>query len=44
LEAVRLLVYNAARRKEAGLAFVQQAAMAKYFAAEVVHFFFSFFK
>ncbi|KAK3710772.1 hypothetical protein QZH41_016757 [Actinostola sp. cb2023] len=35
IEAARLLVYNAARRKEAGLPFVKQAAMAKYFAGEV---------
>ena len=36
IEAARLLVYNAARRKEAGLDFVKEAAMAKFFAAEVV--------
>ncbi|XP_068709325.1 short/branched chain specific acyl-CoA dehydrogenase, mitochondrial-like isoform X1 [Montipora foliosa] len=35
IEATRLLVYNAARRKEAGLSFVREAAMAKYFAGEV---------
>ena len=35
LEATRLLVYNAARRKEAGLPFVKQAAMAKLFASQV---------
>ena len=35
IEAARLLVYNAARRKEAGLEFVKEAAMAKYYAAEV---------
>lgn len=35
IEAARLLVYNAARRKEAGLPFLREAAMAKYFAGEV---------
>lgn len=35
LEAARLLVYNAARLKEAGEPFLQQAAMAKYFASQV---------
>jgi alkylation response protein AidB-like acyl-CoA dehydrogenase len=35
IEAARLLVYNAARRREAGLPFVTEAAMAKYFASEV---------
>lgn len=35
IEAARLLVYNAARLKEAGLDFVKQAAMAKYYSAEV---------
>ena len=35
IEAARLLVYNAARRKEAGMSFVREAAMAKYFAGEV---------
>jgi alkylation response protein AidB-like acyl-CoA dehydrogenase len=34
LEAARLLVYNAARLRDAGLPFVKEAAMAKYFAAE----------
>eukprot|EP00794_Sanderia_malayensis_P014298 gene14298-15786_t len=34
LEAARLLTYNAARLKEAGLPFVKEAAMAKYFTAE----------
>jgi len=33
IESARLLVYNAARLKEAGLPFVKEAAMAKYFAA-----------
>lgn len=35
IQAARLLVYNAARRKETGLAFVQDAAMAKLYASEV---------
>ena len=35
LEAARLLVYNAARRKEAGLPVVKEAAMAKLFCAQV---------
>jgi butyryl-CoA dehydrogenase/short/branched chain acyl-CoA dehydrogenase len=35
IEAARLLVYNAARLKDAGEPFVQQAAMAKYFASQV---------
>ena len=35
IEAARLLVYNAARRKEAGLSFLREAAMAKYYAGEV---------
>lgn len=35
IEAARLLVYNAARRKEAGLPFLREAAMSKYFAGEV---------
>lgn len=35
LEAARLLVYNAARLKEAGKPFIKEAAMAKYFASEV---------
>jgi len=35
IEAARLLVYNAARRKEAGLPFLREAAMAKYYASEV---------
>lgn len=35
IEAARLLVYDAARRKDAGLDFVKQAAMAKLFASEV---------
>src|SRR3954465_8954116 len=35
LEAARLMVYNAARLKDAGLAFQQQAAMAKLFSSQV---------
>jgi alkylation response protein AidB-like acyl-CoA dehydrogenase len=35
IEAARLLVYNAARRKEAGLPFVKEAAMAKLYASQV---------
>jgi alkylation response protein AidB-like acyl-CoA dehydrogenase len=35
LEAARLLVYNAARLKDAGESFIKQAAMAKLFASEV---------
>jgi alkylation response protein AidB-like acyl-CoA dehydrogenase len=35
IEAARLLVYNAARLKDAGQPFVKQAAMAKLFASEV---------
>lgn len=35
IEAARLLTYNAARMVEAGLPFVKQAAMAKYYAAEI---------
>lgn len=34
LEAARLMVYNAARLKDAGAPFVQEAAMAKYFASK----------
>jgi alkylation response protein AidB-like acyl-CoA dehydrogenase len=33
VEAARLLVYNAARLRDAGQDYVQQAAMAKYFAS-----------
>ena len=33
IEAARLLVYNAARLKDAGASFVTEAAMAKYFAS-----------
>jgi alkylation response protein AidB-like acyl-CoA dehydrogenase len=35
LEAARLLVYNSARLRDAGLAFVKEAAMAKYYASKV---------
>ncbi len=34
LEAARLLVYNAARRKQAGESFTQEAAMAKYYSSQ----------
>jgi alkylation response protein AidB-like acyl-CoA dehydrogenase len=35
IEAARLMVYNAARLKDARLAFVKEAAMAKYFSSQV---------
>jgi alkylation response protein AidB-like acyl-CoA dehydrogenase len=35
IEAARLLVYNAARLKDAGMPFLKEAAMAKYFASMV---------
>ena len=35
IEAARLMVYNAARLKDAGLDFVKEAAMAKFKASEV---------
>lgn len=35
LETARLLVYNAARLKEAGQSFLKEAAMAKYYSSEV---------
>jgi short/branched chain acyl-CoA dehydrogenase len=35
LECARLLVYNAARLKEAGKPFIKEAAMAKYYSSEV---------
>lgn len=35
IEAAKVLVYNAARRKHVGLPFTKEAAMAKYFASEV---------
>jgi len=44
IECARLLVYNAARLKEAGKPFIKEAAMAKYYASEVSNFFFNFLK
>jgi butyryl-CoA dehydrogenase/short/branched chain acyl-CoA dehydrogenase len=35
VEAARLLVYNAARLRDAGLPFVAEAAMAKYFSSQI---------
>ena len=35
VEAARLLVYNAARLRDAGLAFLSEAAMAKYYSSEI---------
>lgn len=35
VEAARLMTYNAARLKDAGLPFVKEAAMAKHFAAQI---------
>ena len=35
IEAARLMVYNAARLKDAGLDFLKEAAMAKYFSSQV---------
>ncbi|MHB1935500.1 MAG: acyl-CoA dehydrogenase [Acidobacteriaceae bacterium] len=35
IEAARLMVYNAARMKDAGISFVKEAAMAKYFVSMV---------
>jgi short/branched chain acyl-CoA dehydrogenase len=35
IEAARLLVYNAARLRDAKLPFIKEAAMAKYYASEV---------
>jgi len=35
IEMARLLVYNAARMKQAGMPFLKEAAMAKYYASEV---------
>jgi butyryl-CoA dehydrogenase/short/branched chain acyl-CoA dehydrogenase len=35
LEAARLLTYNAARLRDAGLPFVTEAAMAKYYSSEI---------
>ena len=42
IEVARLLVYNAARLKEAGKNFIKEAAMAKYFSSEVSKRFFIF--
>ena len=36
IEAAGLLVYNAARLKDSGKPFVKEAAMAKYYASEVI--------
>ena len=35
IEAAKLMVYNAARLKDAGQSYVREAAMAKYFASQV---------
>jgi butyryl-CoA dehydrogenase/short/branched chain acyl-CoA dehydrogenase len=35
VEAARLMAYNAARLKDAGLPFLKEAAMAKYFTSQV---------
>src|ERR1039458_9405991 len=35
VEAARLLVYNAARLRDAGLPFLMEAAMAKYYSSEI---------
>jgi len=35
IEAARLMVYNAARMKDAGIPFVKEAAMAKYFVSHI---------
>jgi butyryl-CoA dehydrogenase/short/branched chain acyl-CoA dehydrogenase len=35
IEAAKLMVYNAARMKDAGLPFLREAAMAKYFVPQV---------
>jgi alkylation response protein AidB-like acyl-CoA dehydrogenase len=35
IEAARLMVYNAARLKDAGLDFLKEAAMCKYFTSQV---------
>lgn len=35
IEAARLMVYNAARLKDAGLPFLKEAAMAKYYVSEI---------
>jgi short-chain 2-methylacyl-CoA dehydrogenase len=41
IEAARLLVYNAARIKEAGLPFIKEASIAKYIASGHYIFFLS---
>jgi butyryl-CoA dehydrogenase/short/branched chain acyl-CoA dehydrogenase len=38
IEAARLMVYNAARLKDAGLEFLKEAAMAKYFSSQVAEY------
>lgn len=38
IETARLLMYNAARMVEAGVPFLKEAAMAKYWASEVIIF------
>jgi butyryl-CoA dehydrogenase/short/branched chain acyl-CoA dehydrogenase len=35
VEAARLLVYNAARMRDAGVPFVTEAAMSKYYSSEI---------
>lgn len=35
IEAARMLIYNAARRQEAGLPIVKEGAMAKFYSSEV---------
>lgn len=42
LECARLLTYNASRMKEAGLPFVKEAAMAKYYASGIFQKLFQF--
>ena len=44
IEAARLLIYNAARKREAGLPVIKEGAMAKYYASEVRIRTFSFLK
>lgn len=36
IEAARLLVYNAARMKEAGIPFVKESSMAKLYASQAI--------
>lgn len=38
IEAAKLMTYNAARMKDAGLPFIREAAMAKYFTSQVAEF------